>query len=345
MNDEIRGTLSRALPEDLPAARIDLDDVELKGEKLIRRRRIGVAGLTAVGAAVFAAAVAVPLVVLGPGGDGLAGNGRDGYELPELDPDTDYDWSWGGDDAETEATKELSQGFWEQLSTGYPDLKVPDLTDGWPEGWNAQNLDYLEPEDYPDAVRAELTLSEVKPGTGWPDSGGSDDLIPTDYTKPMYTTDGTFVALLNEDARFFDSFNFTVHPKGSFAEGPKSVPGASGATTAVPHLAPGCEDQTEKKFGFEYECEETTGPDGEKVWQIEMTHTGGSDAPDTVLGRENTVIVTLTNGNAVVISVEADGHVDGEKVDEGTDADELRPTLSCEELTELVLALPQVAVE
>ncbi|ADD45601.1 hypothetical protein [Stackebrandtia nassauensis] len=365
MNDDIRGTLSRAMPPDLPAPRIDLDTLEQEGEKLVKRRRFGLTGMASTGVAVVAAlALTLPTaLVSGAEQDDAAGNGEQkAYPLPDLDPDEIYGWIGIDDEKQTEATKELTEEFWAYLTQKYPDLKVHnenyveddsgddsgDDPGDDPTGGPDENQEkYLEPEDYPTFLRGENSLATVKDAVKdeWPDVQGSAimDEDPSGYTKPVYgmpTEEGLTGAIrtdLKKDAAFIDAFDISVHPKGSFGDGAKSIPGHPGRGPLLPYLAEGCEDEvgpgkTENDTeGYEYDCEESTVPGGGKVHKIEQTANGGEEAPDEIAHRVNTVIVTLANGNAVVINDMAEG--------------DHEPTMSTDELTELALALPDVVVE
>lgn len=358
MNDEFRGRLSRALPPDLPAPRIDLDEVERRGERLLRRRRFGAVGVVTGGVAVLAAAaLLLPTAFAGANGGHEAADQtghQKAYPLPDLDPNALYGWIGSDDEEQTEATEALTEGYWAFLTEQFPDLAVldRDLYFEGSEETSGSRVEYLDPADYPVLLRGENTLGIVKDEfkDDWPDMEGSDLMEPTDYTKPVYglpPQEGLFETVqirAEKDSEFFDALDISVHPKGSFAEGAEGIGEEPGYGPLLPYLAEGCQDGTNtaknEPIEFDFECEEVDLPGGGSAHRITQTTGDGTK----IWSRTNTVIVTLDNGNAVAVN----DMVGGNRVD-GTDTDfeltDVHPALSLDDLTALARSLPQVVVE
>src|SRR5690606_28183343 len=97
----------------------------------------------------------------------------------------------------------------------------------------------------------EITLGKVKEKfkKHWPGVSGSALLEDTDYSKPVYGMpsyqDGSINLKLTKDAKYFDEFDISVHPEGSYKPEPKSVEKNPDLGPLTPHLAAGCDERVD----------------------------------------------------------------------------------------------------
>ncbi|GAA4896021.1 hypothetical protein LX16_1428 [Stackebrandtia albiflava] len=360
MNDDIKNLFQRAVDDEPPAKNLDLDGLEKRGSRALSRRRWGAAGAGAVGvAAVTAVALVLPGALGGAPADGTetpvtlpaAEDGEETtttqpeFPFPELDPDRKYMWD-SGDDEETAATAELTEAFWDHMTTEYSDMGVIDIETGYDE--------LLEPEDFPAMSRSENELYLLKLENDYPYGYSySDRESSTGYVVPMYGlnpavgTYGTLWLTFGGEGSPLHHMDLTVHPKGSYDATPMSYPESVSGTPVPPHLLAGCEDvtakgQAERNWTVDYDCSEATGPNGEHIQQLSSTLI---TQDGFVSNKMNAVIVTLPNGNAVVVQSSITPNVFGGEHGDVVDITDVEPELDFEELAALALALPQVIVE
>lgn len=357
MNRDIKELLNEAVKDEPPAKPLDVDALTAKGSRRLRSNRLGVAG-----AALSTVAVVTAAALLLPGSSGGNGNPDNSapaatepvevrqpeFPIPELDPDRKYRYE-SVESSETAETAQLSGAFWETMIERYPELKVLDLD---------SNELLSDPEQFPVMKRNQSDLWLLDEDTDYPHSYMSDDRETKVFTKPVYGFSanaglyGALYLLTDEDREVYDEIDLSIHPAGSFEAAPKSFPKGSVSKPVVPHLATGCEDQLNSgqggtdNFEQDFTCSEATGPNGEPVQVVELTLSSGANGNhDFISMKVITVIVTLENGNAVVISnMISPVAVDGEHGDY-LDLTDFSPAMDAEALIELAVSLPPVVVQ
>ena len=357
MNRDIKQLLNEAVKDEPAAKPMDVDALAAKGIRRMRSNRLGVAGaaLSTV-AVVTAAALMLPGTFGGaddqnPDNPAPAANEpveipQPEFRIPELDPDRQYMYE-PVDSSETAETAQLSEAFWATMIEKFPGIMPMEIDGGEPTS---------DPTKFPVMTRTESKLWLLDEDTEYPGTYMSDDRESHVFTRPVYGFTGNaglYGALYfaaDEDRKVYDELDVTIHPNGSFDAEPKSFPKGSASVPVVPHLATGCEDQLSSGQGGsdnikqDFECSEATGPNGEPVEVVELTLRSGTDH-EFISMKVITVIVTLENGNAVVISdMISPSEIGGEHGDY-LDLTDINPAMDAEALIELAVSLPPVVVQ
>ncbi|MGH8880450.1 MAG: hypothetical protein ACRD0P_24365 [Stackebrandtia sp.] len=360
MTDDIKDLLGKALPAEPPPSTMRVEDLESRGASAARRRTWTVTGSATAGVAVITAgALLLPGMFasadnappsLGAASEptyDLAAEPADQPEfpLPQLDPDTVYKWQPSEETTSSAETEALSEAFWGQLSEQFPDMR--------PMAWRDGKV--LEPEQYPQMVRTDYSLQIAPEDYPKMDMAGGEDV---GFHRPGYGLfeegEGPASGIeiqLDDDRLVTDSFNVSVHPRGSYAEGTSDYPDPAFGKPELPYLAPGCEDYiTDSQggtanAGVHFDCGEATGPGGEHVQQVTMTRDGG-ESDSKVHSKTTAVVVTLPNGNAVVASdeIQAPALSEGDESQIGNLSD-VEPVMDYDALTAFALNLPPVVVK
>ena len=336
LRDRVAGELTGAVP---PSA-LDTDRIVKAGRRRLGARRAGLAG----GFALAVVALTGGILALQPAGGtapvDAAAEGQPTYPLPGLDGDKQWTWKLdglsNGGPTRTEATEEITDALWSWIESR-DDLAVTRYDPA------ANSYVPVTRETFPGVVRDTQSLYEVADGTD----------TPQGYQRPVYRLgesvygqehdDLSWTFAENADANIMDdSLRLAFYPKGSFVYGAQSARRGDPAEPDVHNLVAGCDGYSYDAGEYAprvgtFSCEESTGPNGERVVAVTWNETTGTTSHRT----SRTVVLYRNDGNAVVVSDSA--YTSSHDID-AVPADP-RLVLSAEELTELAASMPDVVVE
>jgi len=366
MTDDIKVLLDQASGAS-PLEAFDIDTVLRRGRGRARRRRLGLAGGGLFGLAALTAATVALNSALAPqtgSAPGQVGNTQPPaktYTLPELDPAKTYHWrsydwnSQGGVDDATAA--ELTDALRNYVAEHLPELKVIQYGPGEetftnPDGssYTRTKAELLAPDDEQSPLRFSRYTNRLVTEGGqivheqpvyrfrYPGAVNED-------TLDFWT--GVQIAVDGSGADQIDLLRVALYPAGGFRIG--YDPAQDGRRHAVNgYLVKGCdtydvtdahEGTTEDDRRFSFDCTESTGPNGERIFAVAFHETYlEADVTLTV----NTVVVHRTDGTAVVVS---DTATPGFNWSQGQPTSATTSGLSIEALTGLALAVPIVTIE
>lgn len=319
MNDAMLKLFAEHEKTDGPPPGLDSDTLARKGRKRLMLRRWSMAGgLTAAVAVVAVAAVTLTGLATPSPADLAAEEPatQPEYPLPDLPAPPDgqqYAWGYKAGEKTSAAADEYGTAFQEWFSDQGIDLpEWPGMTVNHRALFLGADWEWKQVDDsvpyYGIATR----------------SVGEDEDFPM-TTDRLKSSEANFVGL-------------KVYPRGSFEPG-------TGDT--YEHLATCKDGLSLDALGEEsvdarqdapisltpsYDCDEATGPDGERILRIETTWAQG----DFVAREDNQVIVVRDDGTAVMVDVFAFS-------DDETDDNSKH--LDLDGLTDLALSMPDAIVE
>lgn len=340
MVEDIKGLLDDAASQNQPASTIDTVQIVARGKRSVRGRRLKAGGAATAGIAVLAAgALLLPSAFAGNNdgpdrlGDGQAADSpaeQPKFTLPDVEEKDGYKYQWDAegtakdpngmhDDSSTttDATAQYDKAFWKYMQDNFDEIGVTvapkietyvPMTDG----------------NRPVLTRNMMELNEY-PGNGEDPTSVSTEAIPQYGLNVDLTLSG-------KKSKVDDLIIATVYPNGGFKSG-------EGDTFEYLYT---CEASKAGPSGKQaaaqkHTCEESTGPNGEKIVNISTSFMTGTEKM-TERGRENTAVVYREDGTAVVVS-DSSMFLDRESRDVAD------PTMTAEQLTELALSMPGDIVE
>lgn len=315
---QIRPTLAKALPRDLPPTSWDSRDLEERARTQIRRRRLG-GGILAV--ALLGVALVASLTLFPRTTDVPAGGAKPDFPLPKLDDDRQYGWYFQGQ-SRTKNTEKIGTAFWDHLREHHPDLDASTAS-------GSAEMEFIRTQ------RQLWTAKEWRDVYEYgPEADGSEKV----YEQPVYTlapapgkSGPTFDTGSAEDD---ERITVEVYPKGGFERGTADV---SADPTLLPrpeYLVDGCEgykakDEANELRGYKYNCVHPKAVSGQDALVVERSVNGYSNGDITV---SVTVVLYRDDGTAVLASMS----ISAPKA--------IAPTLTATELLRLAEAIPDVPV-
>lgn len=312
---QIRPTLGKALPEQLPPASWNSHALEARAKKSIRHRRLG-GGVLAV--ALLGLAVVVSVTLFPPTSDIPAGDRKPSFPLPELSEKQEYAWHSGADSATTGSTEKITSVLWDHLREHHPELKT---SSGFPDA-------------EPDLVRGQRELWTAVARDGMYDAGPDTPGSEKVYEQPVYTlTPKGVVPFDTGRSESSESFSVAVYPKGGYEPGTADISGEPELPPRPQYLVDGCEgfkkrDGTDQLRYYDYTCSHPKAASGQEALAVDRT----VDDYDDEVEYTRTVVLYRDDGTAVRISMSLSA------------PKPVEPSLSATDLLRIAEAIPDVPV-
>jgi hypothetical protein len=359
MSGDIKCLLDRAATASPPWV-LDSDAVVARGRERTRRRRVGLASGAVVGIATVTAATLALTSMLAPSTGATPPTGPPPIgTLPELDPNQHHYWASSGRE-DDEVGAELTGSLVDFLAEHLPEVKVLQYGPDFESDGFTYKVRLVAPG-------AEGSLFGMARYTN--DLVSSDPLVgraapPPAFSAPVYRlrsnvatgpdedTEGTLghlsgieVAVDGVGEDQLDLLRIALFPEGSYRGGydPAKWGAREGSNG---YLVEGCEaylvtdahEGTEDDRRFDFDCDESTGPSGERVVTVAAEETYLAHWISYTI---NTVMVYRTDGTAVVVS---DTARPGRHWKQGSSRAPNTPSLDLNELTAIALAMPLVTI-
>lgn len=354
MNDIVKREFARLTPEPGPPTAITADGLVAGGRRRRARRIVAaISGTTSTVAVV--AAVTVLLSSGLPGGDPMPDEDRQAgdppwaqarYDLPDLDPDKQYEYGMYDETTETDITERLTKAFMEFMEDSEIDAAVA-ITDQ-----DKPKTVELDGKYQPRIMRQEEGLFEIPCADADCEPDPEAESLLDRPTYQLMVKEGgswgTDAQLVFGDRDFSETLNMGFYPAGSFIAEPYDTakqPWFSGHKHD-PYLADGCSDLDYEGHGTKqhrrYDCDWESNPGGGdfKVLTIERTMTR-DDAPDHVAYRY-TVVVIDDVGGAIRVTLDSPGAATCNGC--GSPGDD-PPSMSMKALTNLAQYMPPLRIE